>query len=86
MRIVIVAEVFLPKIDGVVNRTLNLIRQLLAAGDQGGRAQNRVVGQVRDEFVHVSIREGAMKVGYDLHLFRGRHVTATSAVSTDGGP
>jgi hypothetical protein len=26
MRIAIVAEVFLPKIDGVVNRTLNLIR------------------------------------------------------------
>jgi glycosyltransferase involved in cell wall biosynthesis len=33
MRIAIVAEVFLPKIDGVVNRTLNLIRQLLLAGD-----------------------------------------------------
>jgi glycosyltransferase involved in cell wall biosynthesis len=33
MRIAIVAEVFLPKIDGVVNRTLNLIRQLARAGD-----------------------------------------------------
>ena len=28
MRIAIISEVFLPKIDGVVNRTLNLIRQL----------------------------------------------------------
>lgn len=34
MRIAIVTEVFLPKIDGVVNRTLNLIRQLKAAGDE----------------------------------------------------
>jgi glycosyltransferase involved in cell wall biosynthesis len=34
MRIAIVAEVFLPKIDGVVGRTLNLIRHLLAAGDE----------------------------------------------------
>jgi glycosyltransferase involved in cell wall biosynthesis len=34
MRIVILAEVFLPKIDGVVNRTLHLIRQLSRAGDQ----------------------------------------------------
>ncbi len=33
MRIAIVAEVFLPKIDGVVNRTLNLIRHLGRAGD-----------------------------------------------------
>ena len=33
MRIAIIAEVFLPKIDGVVNRTLNLIRQLQSAGD-----------------------------------------------------
>ena len=33
MRIAIVAEVFLPKIDGVVNRTLNLIRELLRSGD-----------------------------------------------------
>jgi glycosyltransferase involved in cell wall biosynthesis len=33
MRIAIVAEVFLPKIDGVVNRTMNLIRQLLCRGD-----------------------------------------------------
>jgi glycosyltransferase involved in cell wall biosynthesis len=34
MRIAIVAEVFLPKIDGVVNRTLNLIQQLHAFGDE----------------------------------------------------
>lgn len=34
MRIVIIAEVYLPKIDGVVVRTLNLIRELQAAGDQ----------------------------------------------------
>jgi glycosyltransferase involved in cell wall biosynthesis len=34
MRILLVAEVFWPKIDGVVNRTLNLIRQLMGAGDQ----------------------------------------------------
>lgn len=34
MRIAIVAEVFLPKIDGVVGRTLNLIRHLTAAGDE----------------------------------------------------
>jgi glycosyltransferase involved in cell wall biosynthesis len=34
MRIAIIAEVFLPKIDGVVNRTLNLIRQLRQAGDE----------------------------------------------------
>lgn len=33
MRIAIVAEVFLPKIDGVVGRTVNLIRQLQANGD-----------------------------------------------------
>jgi glycosyltransferase involved in cell wall biosynthesis len=33
MRIAIVAEVFLPKIDGVVNRTLNLIRHLRRSGD-----------------------------------------------------
>jgi glycosyltransferase involved in cell wall biosynthesis len=33
MRIAIIAEVFLPKIDGVVNRTLNLIRQLIRFGD-----------------------------------------------------
>ena len=31
MRIAIVAEVFLPKIDGVVSRTLNLIRHLVEA-------------------------------------------------------
>ena len=34
MRIAIIAEVFLPKIDGVVNRTLNLIRQLASHGDE----------------------------------------------------
>jgi glycosyltransferase involved in cell wall biosynthesis len=34
MRITIIAEVFLPKIDGVVNRTLNLIRQLASRGDE----------------------------------------------------
>jgi glycosyltransferase involved in cell wall biosynthesis len=34
MRIAIVAEVFLPKVDGVVNRTLNLIQQLVRAGDE----------------------------------------------------
>jgi glycosyltransferase involved in cell wall biosynthesis len=33
MRIAIISEVFLPKIDGVVNRTLNLIRQLQRHGD-----------------------------------------------------
>src|SRR5262245_3640562 len=33
MRVAIIAEVFLPKIDGVVNRTLNLIRELQRAGD-----------------------------------------------------
>jgi glycosyltransferase involved in cell wall biosynthesis len=33
MRVAIVAEVFLPKIDGVVNRTLNLIRHLRQSGD-----------------------------------------------------
>jgi glycosyltransferase involved in cell wall biosynthesis len=34
MRIAIIAEVFLPKIDGVVNRTLNLIRNLIRFGDE----------------------------------------------------
>jgi len=34
MRIAIISEVFLPKIDGVVNRTLNLIRQLPRHGDE----------------------------------------------------
>jgi glycosyltransferase involved in cell wall biosynthesis len=34
MRIAIIAEVFLPKIDGVVNRTLNLIRNLTRSGDE----------------------------------------------------
>jgi glycosyltransferase involved in cell wall biosynthesis len=34
MRVAIVAEVFLPKIDGVVHRTLNLIRQLQRFGDE----------------------------------------------------
>lgn len=33
MRIAIVAEVYLPKIDGVVGRTVNLIRQLQENGD-----------------------------------------------------
>jgi glycosyltransferase involved in cell wall biosynthesis len=33
MRVAIIAEVFLPKIDGVVNRTLHLIEQLTAKGD-----------------------------------------------------
>lgn len=33
MRIAIVAEVFLPKVDGVVIRTMNLIDELLAGGD-----------------------------------------------------
>lgn len=34
MRIVIIAEVYLPKIDGVVIRTMNLIRHLVEAGDE----------------------------------------------------
>lgn len=34
MRVAIIAEVFLPKIDGVVHRTLNLIEQLQARGDE----------------------------------------------------
>jgi glycosyltransferase involved in cell wall biosynthesis len=34
MRIAIISEVFLPKIDGVVNRTLNLIRHLIRYGDE----------------------------------------------------
>jgi glycosyltransferase involved in cell wall biosynthesis len=34
MRIAILTEVFLPKIDGVVNRTLNHIRQLTRFGDE----------------------------------------------------
>jgi glycosyltransferase involved in cell wall biosynthesis len=33
MRVAIVAEVFLPKVDGVVNRTVNLIRQLVRCQD-----------------------------------------------------
>ena len=33
MRIAIIAEVFLPKVDGVVSRTLNLIHQLLRCND-----------------------------------------------------
>lgn len=33
MRIALICEVYLPKVDGVVGRTLNLIRQLQAAGD-----------------------------------------------------
>ena len=34
MRVAIIAEVFLPKIDGVVNRTVQLIRQLVRCDDQ----------------------------------------------------
>jgi glycosyltransferase involved in cell wall biosynthesis len=34
MRIVLIAEVFLPKVDGVVIRTMNLIRHLLNEGDE----------------------------------------------------
>ena len=34
MRVAIISEVFLPKIDGVVNRTLNLIRHLPRYGDE----------------------------------------------------
>jgi glycosyltransferase involved in cell wall biosynthesis len=34
MRIAIVTEVFLPKVDGVVNRTVNLIRQLVGCNDE----------------------------------------------------
>jgi len=34
MRVLIITEVFLPKIDGVVHRTLNLIRQLMRCNDQ----------------------------------------------------
>jgi glycosyltransferase involved in cell wall biosynthesis len=34
MRIAIVAEVFLPKVDGVVNRTVNLIQQLVRCNDE----------------------------------------------------
>lgn len=34
MRIAIIAEVFLPKVDGVVIRTMNLIRHLLEQGDE----------------------------------------------------
>jgi glycosyltransferase involved in cell wall biosynthesis len=33
MRVAIIAEVFLPKVDGVVNRTLNLIRELKRHND-----------------------------------------------------
>ena len=34
MRILIIAEVFYPKVDGVVIRTMNLIRELLGKGDE----------------------------------------------------
>ncbi len=34
MKVAIISEVFLPKIDGVVNRTLHLIRQLPQHGDE----------------------------------------------------
>jgi glycosyltransferase involved in cell wall biosynthesis len=33
MRVAIIAEVYLPKVDGVVNRTMNLIRQLVKQDD-----------------------------------------------------
>jgi glycosyltransferase involved in cell wall biosynthesis len=33
MRVAVIAEVFLPKVDGVVNRTMHLIRQLLQRQD-----------------------------------------------------
>src|SRR5215510_259627 len=33
MRVAIIAEVFLPKIDGVVNRMLHLLRELARCGD-----------------------------------------------------
>jgi glycosyltransferase involved in cell wall biosynthesis len=34
MRVAIIAEVFLPKVDGVVNRTVRLIRELVQCDDQ----------------------------------------------------
>jgi glycosyltransferase involved in cell wall biosynthesis len=34
MRILIIAEVYLPKVDGVVHRTMNLIRHLRSRGDE----------------------------------------------------
>jgi glycosyltransferase involved in cell wall biosynthesis len=34
MRVAIIAEVFLPKVDGVVHRTVNLIEQLVRSGDE----------------------------------------------------
>ncbi len=34
MRILIIAEVYLPKVDGVVHRTMNLIRHLQSRGDE----------------------------------------------------
>jgi len=48
MRIALIAEVYLPKVDGVVARTLNLIRHVQKAGDEvlvlcpqaGGRAMS----------------------------------------------
>jgi len=40
MRIAIVSEVFLPKIDGVVNRTLNLVRHLPRFGDDAERLES----------------------------------------------
>jgi glycosyltransferase involved in cell wall biosynthesis len=46
MRVGIVAEVFWPKIDGVVNRTLNLIRQLVHAGDDLLVICPRAVGEI----------------------------------------
>lgn len=34
MRILIIAEVYLPKVDGVVRRTMNLIHELISEGDE----------------------------------------------------
>jgi glycosyltransferase involved in cell wall biosynthesis len=34
MRVLIIAEVYLPKVDGVVHRTMNLIRHLRSRGDE----------------------------------------------------
>jgi glycosyltransferase involved in cell wall biosynthesis len=56
MRVAIIAEVFLPKIDGVVNRTLYLLRELARCGDDvlvvcpradGSRACAAAVVEVR---------------------------------------
>ncbi|HWB07627.1 MAG TPA: glycosyltransferase family 1 protein [Pirellulales bacterium] len=51
MRIAIIAEVYLPKVDGVVIRTMNLIRHLIEAGDEVlvicPQVDNRGVSPVR---------------------------------------